>query len=109
MMACLLVYRHRMKQRPAPRQNAEGTTPPLHAQSLARAMGSAASSIAGAFELHGEQAEQKWQQLAQYLEYMAKDPNWRRSPSILDQLRGWRINPGRAKTAPLSSASKNGC
>lgn len=49
--------------------------PPLQAQSLARAMGSAASSIAGAFELRGEQAEKKWHQLAQYLEYMAQDPN----------------------------------
>lgn len=106
MMACLLVHRHRMKQAPLLHQNAERTTPPLHPQSLARAMGSAASSIAGAFELEGEQAIKKWQQLAEYLEHMAKDPNWRRSPSILDQLRGWRVNPGRPKSARLSSASK---
>lgn len=106
MMACLLVHKHRLKQAPAPQQNTERTTPPLHPQSLARAMGSAASSIAGAFELSGEQADKKWQQLAEYLEYMAKDPNWRRSPSILDQFRGWRINPGRPKSARLSSASR---
>ena len=105
MMACLLVHKHRLKGAPAPNQNAERTTAPLHPQSLARAMGSAASSIAAAFELSGEQADKKWQQLAEYLEYMAKDPNWRRSPSILDQLRGWRINPGRPKSARLSSAS----
>ena len=80
MMACLLVHKHRLKQAPAPNQNAERTTAPLHPQSLARAMGSAASSIAAAFELSGEQADNKWQQLAEYLEYMAKDPNWRRSP-----------------------------
>jgi hypothetical protein len=106
MLACLLVHRHRLKQAPPPHQNAERTAPPLHPQSLARAMGSAASSIAAAFELDGEQADKKWQQLAEYLEHMAKDPNWRRSPSILDQLRGWRINPGRPKSARLSSASK---
>ncbi len=69
-------------------------------------MGSAASSIAGVFELSGEQAQNKWQQLAEYLEHMAKDPNWWRSPSILDQLRGWRITPGRPRSVRLSSASK---
>lgn len=68
-------------------------------------MGSTAISLASAFELSGDQAQTKWQQLAEYLEHLAKDPNWRRSPSILDQLRGWRITPGRPKSARLSSAS----
>lgn len=71
-------------------------------------MGSAAISLAAAFELSGEQAQTKWHQLAEYLEHMAKDPNWRRSPSILDQLRGWRITPGRPKSTRLSSASGTG-
>lgn len=106
MLACLLVHRHRLKQAPAPHCTAERTTPPLHPQSLARAMGSAAISIAAAFELSGDQAKKKWQHLAEYLEHLAKDPNWRRSPSILDQLRGWRITPGRPKSARLSSASR---
>lgn len=108
MLACLLVHKHRLKQ-PAPRGGStERTTPPLHPQSLARAMGSAAISLAGAFELRGEQAEAKWQMLAEYLEHLARDPNWRRSPSILDQLRGWRITPGRPKSTRLSSASGTG-
>ena len=68
-------------------------------------MGSAARSLAKAFELSGESAQKEWQHLAQYLEHLGKDPNWRRSPSILDQLRGWRINPGRPKSVRLSSAS----
>ena len=108
MLACLLVHKHRLKQAPPPHGSAERTTPPLHPQSLARAMGSAAISLAGAFELSGDPAQTKWQQLAEYLEHMAKDPNWRRSPSILDQLRGWRITPGRPKSARLSSASGKG-
>lgn len=108
MLACLLVHKHRLNQ-PAPRDGStERTTPPLHPQSLARAMGSAAISLAGAFELRGEQAEAKWQMLAEYLEHLARDPNWRRSPSILDQLRGWRITPGRPKSTRLSSASGTG-
>lgn len=108
MLACLLVHKHRLNQ-PAPRDGStERTTPPLHPQSLARAMGSAAISLAGAFELRGEQAEAKWQMLAEYLEHLSRDPNWRRSPSILDQLRGWRITPGRPKSTRLSSASGTG-
>ena len=54
MLACLLVHKHRLKQAPPPQADTERTTPPLHPQSLARAMGSAASSLAGVFELHGE-------------------------------------------------------
>jgi len=105
MLACLLVHRHRSKQAPAPYSNAERTTAPLHPQSVALAMGSAAASIARAFELSGDQAREKWQELAEHLEHMGRDPNWRRSPSILDQLRGWRITPGRPRSARLSSAS----
>jgi hypothetical protein len=105
MLSCLLVHRHRLKQAQTQEPQAERTQAPLHPQSLSRAMGSAAQSLAGAFELHGEAAQRKWQQLAEYLEHMAKDPNWRRSPSILDQLRGYRISPGRPKSARLSSAS----
>lgn len=105
MLACLVVHRHRLKDAPAPHRTAERTAPPLHPQSVARAMGSAARSIAKAFELSGESAQKEWQHLAAYLEHLGKDPNWRRSPSILDQLRGWRINPGRPRSVRLSSAS----
>jgi len=108
MLACLLVHKHRLKQIPPRDGSTERTTPPLHPQSLARAMGSAAISLAGVFELRGEQAEAKWQMLAEYLEHLSRDPNWRRSPSILDQLRGWRITPGRPKSTRLSSASGTG-
>ena len=108
MLACLVVHRHRSKQAPPPYSNAERTTAPLHPQSVALAMGSAASSIAKAFELSGDQARDKWQALAEHLEHMGRDPNWRRSPSILDQLRGWRITPGRPRSARLSSASGRG-
>lgn len=31
--------------------------------------------------------------LADNLLYAAKDPNWRRRPSVLDQYRGWKKQP----------------
>ena len=108
MLACLVVHRHRLKQPALSEAHPEPTTAPLHPQSVARAMGSAAVSLAGALELSGEAAERKWQHLAEHLTHMGKDPNWRRSPSILEKLRGYRITPGRPRSARLSSASGRG-
>ena len=68
-----------------------------HPQTLARAMATASARIAAAFELTGTAADIEWQSLAEYLEHLGRDPNWRRSPSILDQLRGWKIPPGRPR------------
>ena len=105
MLTALVAHKHRLaegtRNRPTPR-----TVPPLHPQALARAMGSAAQDIAATFEREGDDARRSWQQLAEYLQHLAEDPNWRRSPSILDQMRGWRISPGRPRTARLASPTR---
>lgn len=94
----LLAHHHRRREKPPARAGAERTTAPIHPQSLARAVGHAAQSIAAAMELEGPEAIKRWQELTDYLEHLGKDPNWRRRPSVLDQLRGWKISPGRKKT-----------
>ena len=66
LLACLLVHRHRFKQQRISGTKAERTEAPLHPQSLARAMGSAAMSLANALELEREAAQSKWQHLAEY-------------------------------------------
>jgi hypothetical protein len=104
MLACLITHHSRLDEAPPPEQGAERKTAPIHPQTLARAMASAAGSIADAMELKGAEAEAKWDQIARMLEHLGRDPNWRRSPSILDQMRGWRISPGRAKTARRATA-----
>ena len=103
MIVGLLVHHHRRKETCPPRDGAARTTPPVHPQSVARALGSAAQSFAAAMELTGDTATRRWQELADYLEHLGKDPNWRRRPSILDQLRGWRITPGRPRKAFMAS------
>jgi hypothetical protein len=108
MMACLLAHHHRLDEAPPTRANAERKTPPIHPQVLALAMGSASATIAAAMELRGKQAEVEWERIAQLLTHLGKDPNWRRSPSILDQLRGWKIGPGRPKKARLASSATLG-
>ena len=103
MMACLLAHSHRLQETRPAVEGAERTVAPIHPQSLARAMGAAANSIASAMDLDGSRAAAEWTRIAEYLVHLGKDPNWRRSPSILDQLRGWRITPGRSKSAKLAS------
>lgn len=103
MLACLLCHRHRLKESRPRRAGQQRTHAPIHPQSLARAMGAAAMKIAAAFDLDGPQARQQWQEIAEYLQHLGHDPNWRRSPSILDQMRGWQITPARARRAKLAS------
>jgi hypothetical protein len=104
MLACLISHRHRLKER-RPARAQERSQAPIHPQSLARAMGAAAMKIAAALELTGSDAKREWQAIAEYLQHLGQDPNWRRNPSILDQMRGWKITPGRARRAKLASPS----
>ena len=99
----LLAYHHRRREAPPHRQGSERRTAPIHPQTLARAVGSAANSIAAAMDLQGAAATKRWRELAEYFTHLGKDPNWRARPSILDQLRGWRISPGRARKARTAS------
>lgn len=104
-IACLLAHHVRLNEAPPPRQGTERLAAPIHPQSLARAMGSAAGTIAAAFDLRGDQATREWDRIAEFLSHLGRDPNWRRSPSILDQLRGWKISPGRPKKLRRASAA----
>lgn len=102
-IACILAHHHRLDEAPPPRANAERKTPPIHPQALALAMASASNRIASAMVLQGKAAVEEWEFIAQHLAHLGKDPNWRRSPSILDQLRGWKVGPGRPRKARLAS------
>lgn len=102
MLACLVSHKYRLKEGSRARPT-ERTHPPIHPQSLARAMGFSAQKIAGAFELSGAQATSEWQSIADYLLHLGQDSNWRRAPSILDQMRGWKTTPGRPRRDRLAS------
>jgi hypothetical protein len=106
MLVGLLAHHHRRREAPPAHANTERVTAPIHPQSLARAMGSAAQSLAGALDLTGAAADRRWRELAAHLTHLGKDPNWRNRPSILDQLRGWRISPGRPRKARTASVPR---
>jgi hypothetical protein len=83
-----IVHAH---NRATPTKNDRRTRPPLHAGLVARMLATAAFRIAGAFELHGDEATQEWEKIAAIIIHTGEDPNWRSRPSILDQLRGWTV------------------
>jgi hypothetical protein len=71
----------------------------LHPRRLALQLAVSCQSIAQAFDLKGTAAKRRWQQLAALLTQSGRDPNWRRRPSVLDQLRGWNRQPVAQKQA----------
>jgi putative transposase len=91
-IAALLAHTHNVQTRPR-QDGASRTEAPLHPRRLALQLAVSCQSIAQAFDLKGAAAKRRWQQIADLLSYSAKDPNWRRRPSVLDQLRGWKRQP----------------
>jgi hypothetical protein len=91
-LAALLAHTHNLQTRPtqawAPRTEA-----PLHTRLLALQLAVSCQFIAQAFDLKGMAAKQRGDKIAELLTHAGTDPNWRRRPSVLDQLRGWKRQP----------------
>lgn len=92
-IVCLIAHKHRLWQAPPPSQGAQRDKPPIHVQTLARKVASAADRIAVMMTLTGDDADHAWEELANHFLFFAVDPNWRHRPSVLDQLRGWSVRP----------------
>jgi hypothetical protein len=97
-IVALLAHAHNRQTRRS-QEGEPRTEAPLHPQRLALQLAVSCQSIAQAFDLQGAQAMQRWQEIAALLMHSGKDPNWRRRPSVLDQLRGWKRQPVRRKRA----------
>jgi putative transposase len=101
-IAALLAHSHNVQTQPS-QEDRPRTEAPLHPRRLALQLGVSCQSIAQAFALEGAAAQQRWQQIAELLTHSGKDPNWRRRPSVLDQLRGWKRQPVARKPANRGS------
>jgi putative transposase len=95
-IAALLAHRHNIQTRP-PQVGMPRPEASVHPRRLALQLAVSCQSIAQAFELKGAAAKRRWQQIADLLTHSGKDPHWRRRPSVLDQLRGWKRQPGARK------------
>lgn len=104
-MAALVAHAHRLAQKP-PRRGTERTKPPIHVRTLARTLGALAERIACTFQMDAAESARAWEWIVQRLVDNCSDPNWRRSPSLLDQLRGWRITPGKSNGAGRKPKAK---
>ena len=91
MLVGLIVHRYNLAV--ARRCQDVRTEPPLHHGLVARMLSICAFRIAEAFELNGDSADAAWKHLFEVIVHAGKDPNWRRKPSVLDQLRGWKSAP----------------
>lgn len=97
-IAALLAHTHNVQTRP-PQAGEPRTEAPLHPRRLALQLAVSCQTIAQAFDVTGAEARGRWAKIAELLTRAGKDPNWRRRPSILDQLRGWKRQPvARKKT-----------
>jgi hypothetical protein len=100
----LLAHHHRRREGHAPRPGTERTKAPVHPQALGRMMAQCSMSIVAIMQMPASaEADERWQWLAETLYHQGQDPNWRRSPSILDQLRGWRTTPGTPRKSRAAS------
>jgi hypothetical protein len=91
-LAAVRAHRHHFNTRPQA-AGAPRTEAPLHTRLLALHMAVSCQFIAQAFELKGTAAKRRWDKIAEWLTHTGTDPNWRRRPSVLDQLRGWKRQP----------------
>jgi putative transposase len=91
-IAALLAHTHNLKTRPKQAGDPR-TEAPLHPRRLALQLAVSCQSIAQAFDLQGAEAKRRWDKIAELLTHAGRDPNWRRRPSVLDQLRGWKRQP----------------
>ena len=91
-IAALLAQTHKVKTRPQ-QAGAPRTEAPLHPRRVALQLAVSCHSMAQAVELKGAEATERWNKIAAWLTHSGKDPTWRRRPSVLDQLRGWKRQP----------------
>ena len=104
-LAALVAHTHRLSEA-KPRSGARRTKAPIHVRTLARTLGALSERISATFRMNEAEADAAWKWIVEHIVHYSSDPNWRRSPSLLDQLRGWRIEPGKSNGAGRKPRSK---
>jgi hypothetical protein len=99
MIACLLAHHYRRRSAPPPARGAVRNKAPIHPQAISRLLAAMAPYVSLAFEMKTKKAQAEWDRFAMILNRQS-DPNWRSRPSILDQMRGWKLAPSKARLKP---------
>lgn len=99
-IVCLLAHRHRLEEgSPAKGRKRTRTKPPIHPQAMAKMLAIMGHRISQASLKSGKEATAAWNEIASLLVHQGQDPNWRRRPSVIDELRGWKRGPGKPRKA----------
>jgi hypothetical protein len=104
-IAARLAHPHHLQTRPTPADQPR-LAAPLHPRRLALHLAVSCPSIAQAFDLQGVEAQRRGDKRAARLTPSGTDPPWRRRPSVLDHLRGWKRQPMTRKGATGGDASR---
>lgn len=86
----------------APAQEAK--RPPLHTLLLMRALASMYNTVTR-MVLNPNATTTDWKWLMATLRHLSHDPNWRRSPSVLDTIQGLTAPPGRKRNQKAKSTT----
>ena len=103
-ITAIVVHRHRLKTRPMNARKTP-TQAPLHARLVALTLVGMSFDIARTLQLSGKEADERWAHMASVICSSGRDPNWRRRPSVLDTLRGYRCQPLAKRAGARQSAS----
>jgi hypothetical protein len=96
-LATLIVHQRNLDTRPK-KEGGARNQPPFHPMLVAKALAATSLRIADLFTLEDPlEIKHQWQRVADYIEHLGSDPNWRRTPSVLDQMRGWVKRPAPKK------------
>lgn len=94
-LTSLVVHRHHLDTRPKGTRNR--AVAPFHPMLVARLFAEEHRNIARALLTTFLDKDELWQEIADILLILGADPNWRRRPSALDELRGSKCLPLKKK------------
>ena len=99
-LTALVVHRYHLNT--CPKGTRSRDVAPLHQLLVAKALVAIHREIGQC--MLGESDE--WERWAEYVVHFGKDPNWRRNPSTLDQMRGSRVLPKATRAKTKSASAK---
>lgn len=107
-IVCLIAHKQQLIEKRPARLGTERKTAPIHPQTLSRMIGVMALDLAALMRAQGQSAREGWKRAADLLVSEGRDPNWRRRPSVLDQLRGLEDQPRAASKVPRGELDESG-
>lgn len=79
---------------------------PLHVRLVALTLATSAQMLAVAI-VEGDESDLAWTRIARGIDAGGRDPNWRRTPSVLDIMHGFNPGPAKKRQDSVNSPPRN--